>query len=93
MTLIEGKSLQEWANAPAGAFTAAVRKNLDPHWGRETDGLKKWKCKIRMERTEYENETIDIEAFTKDEATDKAYDEVGGDDWDDVEIDAVEVTE
>lgn len=88
---IEGRSLQEWMNEPAGKFTQAVRKNIDPNWGRECDSMKSWKCKVKMYRTESETANLDIEAFTEIEARDKAFEEVDGDDWDDVEIDAREV--
>ena len=89
--LIDGKTLQEHMDSPAGEFTKAVRRTIDPHWGRETDGLKKWKCKATLSKTKYEYETVDIEAFTKEEASAAAYKELDGDDYDDVDIDVVEI--
>lgn len=90
--LIEGKTLQEYMDAPVGEFAKAARRSVDPHWGRESGELKKWKCHATLSRTRYEHETIDIEAFTEEEARDVAYKELNGDNYDDVDIDVVEVS-
>jgi hypothetical protein len=84
---VDGKPLKAYHDAPHGAFLKAVRKSLDPHYGRETDGLKKFKVTVHAERTETSGGTYDIEEFTKEEACAAArekFEQSHGSNWDDV---------
>ena len=91
---IAEKSLRDWSDAPAGAFAKAVRAEIDPHWGRETEGLKMFKVKVHGEITKEQCAVYDIEEFTRDEAEERArakFERQHGDDWGQVSTDVKEV--
>lgn len=46
--LIDGKTLQEWMDAPAGAFGKAVRESIDSKWGYDAcaDEERQWEVRV-----------------------------------------------
>lgn len=71
-----------------GAATKLIRAKLDKNFGKETEGEKQtWIIKLECERTERENFTFKVEAWSKEEAEDEACElasEEGS--WDDIMV-------
>ena len=69
---VDGKHLKDWwDNAPAGAFTHAVRRTIDPYYGMGEGAPQKWLIKARI--TEVYDDTVIVDAASEKEARDKGY--------------------
>jgi len=91
--IVGGKTLKEWADAPAGAFEKEVRK-IDPYYGmgipegeEEEHELEPrwWKVEVHYNyvpepERERASKTYEVEAVTAEEAKDKAAEEFNSDD-------------
>lgn len=72
-------SLREIAEMPYPASLLAMRQHYNPEWGKPIpDGakLRTFRVKVEYSYSVSERETVEVEAFTKEEAEDKACEQI-----------------
>lgn len=95
--LTRAPTIHEIAAMPFPASQSARRKFYNPDWGKPipdgAEGKQTYRIRVRLSTRSSHTETIEVEAWSEDEARDQASDEACKkyDDEDDVEVDDTEV--